>query len=111
MITGHSAGGHLTGMMFATDWQAYGVPATAIAGGVAISGLFDLDPFLWLTLNDTLRLDEQSAKALSPIRYQPTVSAPLVVTVGALESDEFKRQTVSICETWRDYLPSAADRG
>ncbi|MEL7236788.1 MAG: alpha/beta hydrolase, partial [Chloroflexota bacterium] len=41
IITGHSAGGHLTAMMFATDWKQYGMPAAAIIGGVAISGLFD----------------------------------------------------------------------
>lgn len=42
VISGHSAGGHLTAMMLATDWAARGVNANVIKGGIAISGLFDL---------------------------------------------------------------------
>src|SRR5664279_769367 len=35
IVAGHSAGGHLTAMMFATDWKARGSPAEPIAGGIS----------------------------------------------------------------------------
>lgn len=100
LITGHSAGGHLTGMMFATDWSAYGMPKEAIAGGITLSGLFDLEPFPYLQMNSDLRLDAESAKALSPTLLPARVSAPLIAAVGALESSEFRRQNQTICDVW-----------
>ena len=43
-VSGHSAGGHLTAMLLATDWTTLGRPADVVKGGVAISGLYDLEP-------------------------------------------------------------------
>jgi len=101
IVTGHSAGGHLTGMMFATDWAKYGMPAEAIGGGVSLSGLFDLEPLLNLTMNDDyLKMNVPTARELSPIHYAPTVRAPLVVAVGQIESGEFHRQSQMICDAW-----------
>lgn len=93
IITGHSAGGHLTGMMFATDWSAYGVDATVIKGGIAISGLLDLAPIAETAMNDDLKLDSVAIAAFSPVRLKPRVSAPLVLAVGERESLEFHRQS------------------
>jgi autotransporter passenger strand-loop-strand repeat protein len=42
-VSGHSAGGHLTAMLLATDWASFGCPADVVKGGVAISGL---NPYL-----------------------------------------------------------------
>ena len=107
VITGHSAGGHLTAMMFATDWSAYNIPATAIAGGIALSGLFFLDPFLLISLNEQLKLDQASVTALSPAYLLPQISSPLMAVVGGLESNEFKRQTQSIAAAWPVNCPTA----
>src|SRR5687767_9575348 len=47
VVTGHSAGGHLTAAMVATDWSKIaGVPADLVRAGVAISGVFDLPPLI-----------------------------------------------------------------
>lgn len=92
IISGHSAGGHLTGMLFATDWQAYGISAELIIGGIAISSLFDLDPIAQTAMNSDLKLTISDVQQLSPARLLPQVNAPLVLSVGALESDEFHRQ-------------------
>ena len=100
IITGHSAGGHLAAMMFATDWRAYAVPPDAIVGGVALSGLFFLDPFLLLGLNTDLNLNPEAVKVLSPAYLAPQINAPLIAAVGSLESNEFKRQTQSIKDAW-----------
>ena len=99
VISGHSAGGHLTAMLFATDWATFGVQTQAIRGGIAISGLFDLEPLRYTHLNTDLQLDADGAHALSPIHLQPTLHVPMVVTVGALETSEFLRQSQLIADT------------
>lgn len=104
IIAGNSAGGHLTAMMFATDWQQYDMPTSVIEGGIAISGLFDLEPLIETTINERLNLDAESARAISPIHFKPTVNAPMVVAVGGLEGSEFERQSRLIheAEAWKN---------
>lgn len=100
VVSGHSAGGHLVAMLFATDWAAYDVPGEAIIGGIALSGIFDLEPVSLTSINKDVRLDAQAVETLSPIGLQPQIAAPLIVAVGALESSEFRRQSQLICDVW-----------
>ena len=66
LATGHSAGGHLTAMLMATDWAARGAPRDLVPAGMAISGLFDLEPITHTTVNAALGLDVAEARRLSP---------------------------------------------
>ena len=93
IISGHSAGGHLTALLWAANWAQYGVDLSVFSGGIALSGLYDLDPLRFTRMNADLRLDADSARALSPIHMTPTVRAPLIVAVGAGETSEFLRQS------------------
>ena len=103
-VSGHSAGGHLTAMAM-TDPR--------VAGGVAISGLYDLEPIRLNYLNDKLGLDAEEADRNSPLRHLPTSASPLVVTVGLGELPELVRQSEEFAEAWRrrplpgSYLPVA----
>ena len=99
-IVGHSAGGHLAAMMFATDWAAYNMPNEAITDGIALSGIFDLAPLLHTRINADLRLNEHSAYTLSPIHHTPRINAALIVVVGEHESSEFQRQSHLMCRAW-----------
>lgn len=92
IIAGHSAGGHLTAMMFATDWTQHSVPPEAIIGGVAISGLFDLDPIRQTAMNTDLQLEPNDVLVSSPARLKPAINVPLALVVGGRESSEFHRQ-------------------
>jgi len=94
-VSGHSAGGHLTAMMMATDWPAFGggLPADLVKGVCAISGLFDLEAMRLCYVNDKLQLTEEQVARQSPINVLPTRAAPLIITVGAAETREFHRQT------------------
>jgi arylformamidase len=83
VVAGHSAGGHLTAMMYATDWGALGRDGLQIAGGVSLSGVHDLEPLLMYSFNSDLRLDAAQAARLSPTRLRPRVGAPLLLAVGA----------------------------
>jgi acetyl esterase/lipase len=79
-VSGWSAGGHLT---------AITMDHPAVKGGLAISGIYDLEPMRLSYINDKLRLDEAEAKRNSP---GPTTK-PLVVVYGAEELPELRRQS------------------
>ena len=103
VVGGHSAGGHLTVMMMAALWPRWmrGLPSDLVKGGIAISGLYDLEPLLPLPFIKTdLRLDAAATRRLSPIHFPAATTAPLVTAVGARESSEFKRQTQLIRAAW-----------
>ena len=108
VVAGHSAGGHLTAMMYATDWRARGLAATPFAGGVSLSGVHDLTPLVQFSHNVDLRLDEVQARRLSPINLGPLVEAPLVAAVGADETSEFLRQNRLLWEAWPQRRPAGA---
>jgi arylformamidase len=100
---GHSAGGHLTAMMLATDWTTLseGLPRRLIAGALAISGVFDLEPLTRAEfLRKDLNLDESAARGVSPAFLPLRNEAPLLRAVGALESAEFHRQSEMIAAHW-----------
>lgn len=93
-VSGHSAGGHLVGMLLATDWpREFGVPAGVIRGATAISGIFDLEPIRLTYVNAPLGMDAAAAQRNSPIHHPPLVPCPLILCYGENETDEFKRQT------------------
>ena len=105
-VGGHSAGGHLTAMMMAAQWPLHdpSLPADLVKGGLAISGLYDLEPLVPLPfISADLRLDVPAARTVSPVHLPPASTGPLVTAVGALESGEFKRQTQLIRTAWRDH--------
>jgi arylformamidase len=83
-VAGHSAGGHLAAMALAEP---------RVAGGVAISGIFDLEPIRLARLNDNLALDFETAERLSPLHHLPQHSAPFIVAVGLAELPELVRQS------------------
>lgn len=103
VVGGHSAGGHLTAMALCARFPELdpALPASLVRGGLAISGLFDLEPIRHASfLNGDLRLDPDSARRLSPVWMPPASTAPLVTAVGGDESSEFHRQTRLIHQCW-----------
>lgn len=101
-VGGHSAGGHLTGMLLAGGWHdAFGVAPDLIATAMPISGLFDLHPLRGTFVQEFLPLDAAAASRNSPIEHLPeTSSATLVAAVGGDESSEFRRQTADYVAAW-----------
>ncbi|UCG96711.1 MAG: alpha/beta hydrolase [Burkholderiales bacterium] len=106
-VSGHSAGGHLTAMMMAALWPAYApdLPADLVKGGLAVSGIYDLEPLLHAPfIQADLKLTARRARALSPLHMPAATDRPLYTSVGALESGEFRRQTALIGKAWRRNL-------
>jgi arylformamidase len=93
-ISGHSSGGHLAACVAMTDWVSqFGLPREIVRSVICASGIYDLLPVRLSARNDYVKLDAQTEHALSPIRHLDSLSAPVFVACGALESDEFKRQS------------------
>src|SRR5947209_2526165 len=89
--SGHSAGGHLT---------ATTMTLPAVRGGMAISGLYDLEPIRLNYLNEKLGLDKAEARRNSPMLHFPPMAGPLVVAYGANELPELCRQSVDYAQAW-----------
>jgi arylformamidase len=101
-VSGHSAGGHLAAMMLLAVWSAYAkdLPDDLVKGGLAVSGIYDLEPLLHVSFNSDMRLNVAAVIKLSPVRYRPLRAVPLYTSVGGAESDEFRRQNRLIATTW-----------
>lgn len=93
IVSGHSAGGHLAGVVLATNWAEYGLPRDVVKKGLCVSGMFDLYPVSLSARNEYVTFTEQSVEALSPIRHLGLVNAEVMVAVGTRESPEFQRQS------------------
>ena len=91
-VAGNSAGGHLTAMA---------MQHARLAGGLAISGIYDLEPIRLNYLNDKLRLDADEAALNSPMLHLPSRAAPLVITVGLGELPELIRQSAEFATAWQ----------
>lgn len=94
-VMGHSAGGHLTAMMMATDWPSFdaALPADLVKGGIPVSGVFELEPLIHTSLNEGPQMDIPEAIAESPTFIPPVTNAPQLVVVGGAETEEFLRQS------------------
>src|SRR3984893_3580288 len=69
-VSGWSAGGHLAAML---------MDEAPVAGGLAISALFDLRPIRLSYLNEKLGLDTEQARRNSPLRNLPARAARLII--------------------------------
>jgi arylformamidase len=101
LATGHSAGGHLTAMLMATDWHARDpvLPHDLVPAGMPISGLFDLEPLVDTSINKAVGLDVDKARRLSPLRL-PAPGGKIHAVVGGLEGPEFERQARALAAAW-----------
>jgi arylformamidase len=75
ILSGWSAGGHLTAM---------GLGHSVVRAGLAISGVYELGPIRDTYLDEKLKLTDQEIATLSPLRL-PAVAKPLALTYGTAE--------------------------
>jgi arylformamidase len=90
-VSGQSAGGHLTATMMSLG---------AVKGGLAISGLYDLEPIRLNYLNIKLGLDAAEARRNSPLLQLPPTARPLVIAYGTAELPELCRQSLDYAHAW-----------
>jgi arylformamidase len=112
VVSGHSAGGHLTACLLATDWKKYDAdaPEDLVPSGLSISGLFDLTPLVPTTVNNALRMDHAEATQNSPLRWPLTGRRVLDTWVGGAESSEYLRQSRMVTDEWQKHGAETAYR-
>ncbi len=84
VVSGWSAGGHLTAMALSHPF---------VTAGIGISGIYDLEPIRHSYLNEKLRLDEAMSRRNSPLAQGSGVMKPLALVVGSGELPLLRRQT------------------
>ena len=89
IVCGWSAGAHLTAMV---------MDESPVKGGLAISGIFDLQPIRLNYLNTQLGLDADAVQRLSPLLNLPARSAPLMLACGEGELPELQRQSLTFAQ-------------
>lgn len=92
-VSGWSAGGHLTAMT---------MTQRAVRGGLAISGIFDLEPIRLNYLNEKLGLDPAEAARNSPLLHLPPMAGELLVAYGSAELPELRRQSIEYAQAWAE---------
>lgn len=84
VVSGWSAGGHLTAMALSNPH---------VSAGMAISGVYDLEPIRHSYLNIKLGLDEATSRRNSPMIQTGGAMKPLSLVVGDAELPLLRQQT------------------
>jgi acetyl esterase/lipase len=84
VVSGWSAGGHLTAMALSNP---------NVRAGVAISGIYDLEPIRHSYLNVKLGLDEAASRRNSPMMQPGGPMKPLALVVGGAELPLLRKET------------------
>ncbi|HEY2628457.1 MAG TPA: alpha/beta hydrolase, partial [Usitatibacter sp.] len=107
VVSGHSAGGHLTAALFATSRERLRFDPSRIVGGVPFSGIFDFEPMLQFAFNADFRLDDAAVKRLALAGKPRSIGAKIVPAAGGNESSEFQRQSRLLSEAWSPQASAA----
>lgn len=97
--SGHSAGAHLIAAALAAD-QADTQALCPVRAALLISGIYELEPVLRISVNEQIRLRAEQVDAMSPLRHPPSAAVPLVVAVGGAETDSWiaeSRRFAQLC--------------
>jgi arylformamidase len=84
VVSGWSAGGHLTSMALSHP---------KVRAGMAVSGIYDLEPIRHSYLNAKLGLDEAGSRRNSPMMIAGGPAKPLSLVVGSAELPLLRKQT------------------
>jgi acetyl esterase/lipase len=84
VASGWSAGGHLT---------AIALSHPSVRAGMAISGIYDLEPIRASYLNVKLGLDEAASRLNSPMKQEGGPAKPLSLVAGSSELPLLRKQT------------------
>jgi arylformamidase len=97
VVSGWSAGGHLTSMALSHP---------RVRAGMAISGIYDLEPIRASYLNVKLGLDEVMSRRNSPMMQAGGPMKPLSLVAGSAELPLLRRQTADFaCHRAKYGLP------
>lgn len=84
-LVGHSAGAHLVARLLAQDWGAAGLPTDAIHGAVVLSGIYEPEVVMRLSVNAEVRLTAAMARRHDCLHQPPRRNVPVLIAVGGAE--------------------------
>lgn len=96
--SGHSAGAHLIAAALSA-YSASNLPPHMPRAAVLISGVYELEPVLSISVNQEIRLRPEQVDPMSPMRHPPAPAVPLMVVVGGTETDGFVSQSRTFADT------------
>ncbi|GHB34330.1 esterase [Pseudovibrio japonicus] len=99
-LAGHSAGGQLVARLGCKDRNLPTEIQSRIKHIMGISGVYDLRPIRNTAMNDILQVNEDEARAESPVLLDPLENLRFTGWVGAEELAEFRRQNAAQCAIW-----------
>jgi len=94
VVSGWSAGGHLASMALSNPH---------VRAGVAISGIYDLEPIRNSYLNEGLRLNEAMSLRNSPVMHSGRPMKPLSLAVGDAELPLLRKQSSDLAGHYARY--------
>ncbi|KPF65543.1 hypothetical protein IP69_17770 [Bosea sp. AAP35] len=102
VATGHSAGGHLSACLLATNWASVddNLPNQLVPAAYGISGIYNLKPLTETSINTALGLSFEEAERESPFFWPAPSGLVMDAVVGAVESEEFLKQSRRIVDVW-----------
>lgn len=101
-VLGHSAGAHLAAAAFALPWDAALGPRPEPAGLVLVSGIYDPEPVLHISVNQEIGMDGAMARRNNLIRQPLRLPAKLLLAVGDAEPDAWIGQTLDFHSACRE---------
>jgi len=93
-VVGHSAGGHLAVSTVISE--------DLVKGVCALSGLYNLLPVQLAEINESIHIDDEAVLNRSPVKLIPAGSCPVIIAVGADESEEFREQSEELYISWKE---------
>jgi arylformamidase len=93
VVSGHSSGGHLAGVLLTSDWATDDLPPNVFKAGLLISGLYELHPVALSARRNYVPFDAAIEEALSAQRHIERLQTPLTIAYGTCETPEFQRQS------------------
>jgi arylformamidase len=84
-LAGASAGGHLTAMALATDWEKQNLPRDLVKGALILSGVYDLEMVTRISVQDEVRLTPEQVCENNPYLHPPLALCPILIAVGGAE--------------------------
>jgi arylformamidase len=105
VVAGSSAGAHLAAMVAMPGALPDGHGGSfVVRAAVLVSGIYDLEPLVGTSINKALALTAASAQQVSPVRFPLRGVPDALVCWGAVETEEFKRQS-------QDFAHALAEAG
>ncbi len=101
-LVGHSAGAHLAAEMLLRDWSQAGIKHDgAIRGVAALTGVYEPEVILGISVNDEAKITPQTARERSCLDKQFRLYPEMLIAVGDGEPEGWVAQSESFADVCR----------